>query len=253
VAEVSSDEIHNWLDAQKFECSPQNRKNNRKAISKLFAYAKLKGYCPTNTVRDVPPIKVPKKRPAILTADQIKTLLDGAPNELVGYIAVGAFAGLRPSEAQRLRWQEIREDGQIKVREDDNGADRFVAISSNLAAWLSLSRKAAGNLSPPEADRKLGNLARQLKLIRGNWTQDLLRHSYGTAHICLLNDLAKTAFEMGNSPATVKAKYLNAISQSDALKWWQVMPSSDRKRSGEVFSRFHPEAGSQTDSQAARA
>ena len=234
-AEITSDDIHNWLEDQKLETSAQNRKNHRKALSKLFSYAKTKKYCPTNPVRDVPGVKVPKKRPAILSPEQIQTLLDGAPIELIPYIAIGAFAGLRPTEAQRCRWQDIRPDGQIDVREDDqHDPVRHADVSVNLAKWLSLAKCSSGSVAPADADRKTANLARELKVIEGNWPQDLLRHSFGTAHACLYQDLPQTAFLMGNSVPTIKAKYLKAIPQKTALEWWKISPQKNRKALGQV-------------------
>jgi integrase len=238
--EVTADEIHDWLEELKFECGAQNRKNIRKALSRLFTYAKHKRYCPHNPINDVKGIKVPKKRPAIFSADQITQLLNAAPDDLVAYIALGAFAGLRPSEAQKFLWEEVRDDGQLKVREGEEGQVRFVSISTNLAAWLSLVKQSAGPAAPPEADRKTSELAQKLNLLT-DWPQDIIRHSYGTAHACRYENVDKTSFQMGNSPPTVKAKYLAAIPLADAIKWWNVFPTPSRIPVASVAASYEPE------------
>lgn len=226
VEEISSDEIHNWLENLKIEYGITNRRNFRKVLSRIFSYAKPKGYCTANPIREVKVIKPDRRRPPIFTADQVQKLLNEAPSDLVPYIAMGAFAGLRPSEARRLLWSDIRwEDGQIWVNEHGKTGDRYVTMQPNLLLWLQPFRKAQEKVAVPSADRKTSALAK--KLFDYTWKQDVLRHSFGTAHVCCFEDLPATAFQMGHSVQTLKTHYLNAIPKSQAAKWWEIKPKAD--------------------------
>ncbi len=223
VSEISSDDIHNWLEDQKLVCGAQNRKNHRRALSKIFAYAKMKKYCAENTVSSVNRIRVTRERPKVFTVDQIATLLNGAPEPLRPYIAIGVFAGLRPSEVQRLLWSDIC-NGQIYVNKHGKTGSRYASVEPNLAVWLQPFEKMIGRVAVPEADRKASKLAKDLKVIAGKWPQDILRHSFGTAHLCHFKNEALTAHLMGNSVSVIKRDYLDAIPKADAARWWELVP-----------------------------
>lgn len=236
VSEISSDDIHNWLEDQKLICGAQNRKNHRRALSKIFAYAKMKKYCAENTVKNVTRIRVNRERPKVFTVEQIATLLNGAPESLRPYIAIGVFAGLRPSEVQRLLWSDIRNDGQIYVNKHGKTGSRYASIESNLAAWLKPYEKKTGNVAVPEADRKASKLAKDLNVIAGKWPQDILRHSFGTAHLCHFKNEALTAHLMGNSVSVIKRDYLDAIPKADAARWWGLVPEPKESAIGSEVS-----------------
>src|SRR6516162_11317889 len=87
----------------------------------------------------------------ILTVDQTARLLENAAPELVPYIAIGAFAGLRRAELERLDWQEVDlQAGLIEVTASKakSARRRFVKIQPNLARWLQPHAQLSGNVTP---------------------------------------------------------------------------------------------------------
>jgi integrase len=67
--------------------------------------------------------------------------------ELIPFVAVAAFAGLRHAEITRLEWPEIRlEDGfiEVKARKAKTASRRLVPITPNLRAWLEKYHKVSG-------------------------------------------------------------------------------------------------------------
>ena len=64
---------------------------------------------------------------------------------MVPFLAIGAFAGLRSAEIQRLDWADLKESfievtaGNAKTR-----SRRLVPIQPNLAKWLAIYRQDSG-------------------------------------------------------------------------------------------------------------
>ena len=82
--------------------------------------------------------KLPDNPPEIFTVDELSTLLEKATG-VVPMIAIGAFAGLREAEIQRLDWNEIdliRGHIEVTAAKAKSARRRIVPIQPNLAAWL---------------------------------------------------------------------------------------------------------------------
>src|SRR5476651_614390 len=116
--------------------------------------------------------KETKSDVSIFTPENIASLLTKADNTLRPFLALGAFAGLRMAELQRLDWKEIDLDrGFITV--DANKAKtrqrRLVPISDNLKLWLTPCKQTSGPvcLHQPLANRG-GTTPRRL-CMAGKW------------------------------------------------------------------------------------
>ena len=91
--------------------------------------------------------------PAILTPAELSALLTGCGDdaEMLAFVAVGAFAGLRHAEIQRLDWSEVRlEDRFIEVKAGNakTASRRLVPITDNLRKWLVPHWKPTGPVCP---------------------------------------------------------------------------------------------------------
>ena len=67
--------------------------------------------------------------------------------EVVPFLTVGAFAGVRHAEIQRLQWEDVRiEDDLIEIhaRKAKTASRRTIPITANLKAWLMSFRKETG-------------------------------------------------------------------------------------------------------------
>ena len=87
----------------------------------------------------------------IFTAAELDRILKAARPELVPFVAIGAFAGLRHAEIKRLDWQEIDlERGFIEVKgaKAKTRQRRLVPISENLKAWLAPHHQESGLVIP---------------------------------------------------------------------------------------------------------
>ncbi|MCD8071449.1 MAG: hypothetical protein LUE08_08745 [Akkermansiaceae bacterium] len=132
------------------------------ALSALYAYAMRKGWCTSNplipinrrhvTEKEIhplmpvdlrrlfaacrPPTVLERKR-ASLGINRESLLVD--TSDLVPLVALGAFAGIRPTECSRLKWQDISlEESVVTVRRASSktGGARHVELHPTLALWL---------------------------------------------------------------------------------------------------------------------
>ena len=78
-----------------------------------------RNYCVGNPVVKTADAKEIEGTVGILTVAETARLLEAADAELVPFIAIGAFAGLRRAELERLDWSEVDlESGLITVQAD---------------------------------------------------------------------------------------------------------------------------------------
>lgn len=81
-------------------------------------------------------VRVPARDIAILTVAETAKLLKAAEeySSLLPYVALGLFAGLRPGEAQQIRWSDIHfEAEQIEIRPETTKVRqrRFVPLEAH--------------------------------------------------------------------------------------------------------------------------
>src|SRR5262249_54649857 len=108
IAGITVDELDNWLRALPY--SPQSRANYRNIIGLLFSHAESRGIIERNLISRTAKPKLVNRPPEIFATDELRALLDAANHvaaDVVPMLAIGAFAGLREAEIQRLDWSEV--------------------------------------------------------------------------------------------------------------------------------------------------
>jgi integrase len=120
----------------------------------VWNYAIRKDWVKDNPIDKLDFVVLPKKPIRIFSNEQIASMLKVAMSanlEMLPYFALGAFAGLRVAsgELYKLRWDDISFDEKtIKIRAEisKTGQTRFIPISDNLNAWLTLYLEKTGPL-----------------------------------------------------------------------------------------------------------
>ena len=232
ISDVTASELEEWLRALKL--GPRSRNNIRNSVSVLFNFAKGRGYLPKGRpteAEDLPKAKEPPPKIEILTPSQLEKMLCGAPSFLVPFVTIGAFAGLRHEEIQRLDWEDIDlESGYIHVGAEKakTAQRRLVQIQPNLHAWLK-AFSATGPVSPRSyMTRHLHSLAEAAGI---KWPKNSLRHSFGTYRLAQTQNVHQVSDEMGNSPAMVREHYRQLVTKAEADKWWAIIPNPADKAS----------------------
>ena len=218
--------------------SGKSRNNYRRAIGTLFNFAVTRGYLPKGLVQveDVALAREDNGEIEIFRPEELANLLEAADEALIPFLAIGAFAGLRHAELQRLDWSEVRlGDGfiEVKASKAKTASRRLVPIQDNLKRWLTPLRKAGGaicdyaNMSKQllwlaeDVDKKLKQQDATASFV---WKHNALRHSFISYRVAQTQNVAQVALEAGNSPRVVFANYRELVRPADAVKWFSIEP-----------------------------
>ncbi len=134
---VTPAEVQTWLDSPKL--SPQSYQNNRRVAHLLFEFAVARGFAHDNPVAATESVKVNGGSVEIFTPPELSRLLAAAAPEFLPALAIGAFAGLRSAELERLEWADVRLAERCIIVGADKAKTacrRVVPIHDNLAPWL---------------------------------------------------------------------------------------------------------------------
>ena len=222
-SEIKPEQIEQWL--QQF--GGENYNNYLQRLHGLFNYGIKRGYLAENPTKAIDKVKVAETEPAIFAPEEIKALLNAIPSRAVPYFSIGAFAGLRPREIERLDWADIHlEEGYIRVRPKvaKTASNRLVDIQPNLRAWLLPLTRENGPVTPSNL-RKIRE-ASQRKIGLTQWPQDGLRHSYASYHLAHFKNINDLATQMGHTDTKLIFRhYRSVVTKDEARKFWKIEPS----------------------------
>ena len=236
---VTTAEIQEWLDSQKLK--PQSYQNFRRVVHLLFEFAVARGYASDNPVAVVECVEVRAGDVDIFTPGEITRLLAAASPDFLPCLALGAFAGLRSAEIERLEWSDIDLAGRhivIGASKAKTASRRVVPITDNLAAWLAAYAGMQGNVwmgghdefyeVQQETAAATEAKADPEKGIKGEkpvkWKANALRHSYASFRFAQTGDAGRVAGELGNSASVVHRHYRELVKPADAERWFAVKP-----------------------------
>lgn len=222
------------------DASDRTKKNARDVLGYFGRWLVMQGYLErgTDLLENVQTYGTRSAVIHIFSPEEINRLIEAAEDRLLPYLVIGAFAGLRGAEIQRLDWSEVDlQDGFIEVKAEKAKTDtrRLVPIKPNLAAWLKDCAKKSGPVCPfknvvnqlmklvATINKKLSKDATEKQ--RMKWKKNALRHSYISYRVAECADVARVADESGNSPAIIKANYLKRVKPAQAAVWFGIMPA----------------------------
>jgi integrase len=223
IGEVSAARIQDFLLSM--ELAPRTVNNFRTSISNLMTFARMRRYLPANSdpIQEVPEVKEPHREVGIYTPAEVEKMIQKASPAFLPYVLIGAFAGLRQSELERLDWADVGEK-YIRIRgaERRTKSTRLVEIQPNLLAWLKAIRQPKGPVVPfANVCNPLTRLAKKAEVSQKH---NALRHSYGSYRLAIVQDAAKVSFEMGNSPKMVFEHYREIVTPEQAHRWFGLKP-----------------------------
>ena len=241
---VTTADLQAWLDA--LGLAPQSYRNYRTVLHTLFEFAVARGYSADNPVAGVEKLKVRNGDVEIFKPVEIARLLEAARAKYPDFmpaLAVGAFAGLRSAELERLEWKDVDFASRHIVVSAGNAktaSRRIVPMADNLAAWLAdYSSRQQGKVWPGESIL-FYKRQQQVALATGveadeaasvkaqkplEWKGNALRHSYASYRFAQTGDAGRVAGECGNSAAVIHRHYRELVKPADAQRWFDVKPA----------------------------
>lgn len=231
ICNVTTPDVQGWLDGMAL--SARSIKNYRAALASLFSFAEARGYIfkGGNPIDDTEKVSMNDDSAIeIFTPKEISALLKHAPKNYLPLLVLGAFAGLRTAEAERLEWRDMdTESGFITVapHKAKTRSRRLVPILPNLAAWLKDYADQTGRVwKGSERERKRERRA-MLKASGIKWKHNALRHSFISYRVAATHDAAKVSLEAGNSPQMIFRHYRELVKPAAAMEWFSVLPEGE--------------------------
>ncbi len=183
ITNVTHNDVALWLRG--LGLSPRSHDNYRQAIITLFRFARKWSYLPeglteaekTEAMGDDGEGEI-----AIFSVDEMARLLKNAGNDVLPYLALGAFGGVRTAVLVRLDWTEINFDtGYIEIKKSKakTKGRRLIKMQPNLVEWLRKVRKTSGPVTPLARPEKHASevIAEKLEPAIA-WKRNGLRHSF---------------------------------------------------------------------------
>ena len=219
-----------WLAATK--------RNNRNSLHRFFDWLVERGYLLANPasgvrvrrrhgVQGLPRIFSPEQAAAVMRATELPEA-----RRFKGWMALGLFCGLRPTEAERLTWGEISlEAAELTVLGQKRGAKpRVVPLTPQAVAWLQ-AVKADGETQPGYYRRRgfqdAVDAANKLLSAESKfaWDEDILRHSYASYASGGGVAMGELAERMGNSIRTIYSHYRHPVNAAAVKAFMEIRPS----------------------------
>ena len=233
VSEITTTDVDQWLrgltDSATGEALAGITRNNfRRVLVVAFNFAENRGYCLANPAAKSAKAKVIDAPAGILSVDELSRLLANAPAELIPFVAIGAFAGLRRAELERLDWKEIDlVEGLIEVtaRNAKSARRRFVKIQPNLLLWLRPHAQLSGPVTPAGYRKRLERARTATGICE--WPNNALRHSFASYYLAHFKraGAAELALEMGHTNANlVFQHYRQLVKPNEAKRYWALTP-----------------------------
>jgi integrase len=230
IAGITVDELDDWL--RHLEGSPKSRANYRANVGVLFSYATKRRILDFNPVLHTAKPKLPDNPPEIFAVDELRALLESANRvapDVLPILAIGAFAGLREAEIERLDWSEVdlaRGHIEVKAAKAKSARRRIVPTQPNLASWLRPYAGMEGFIVPRGARRKLNRVRKAANLTQ--WPTNGLRHSFASYRLAAIHDAPRVAAELGHtSPQMLYSTYRELVLPEEAERYWKIAPAAE--------------------------
>ena len=214
---VSMAGVQAWWDSQD-ELGVRTRARNLACVRSFYKYAQRFDLRLDNPTRRLDAPSLPKGAPRYVTRSQLDTLLDALEPDLRRAVVLGAWAGLRVSEAAALTWQDVDLDAR-RIHVNGKGNKRRV-VGVHPVLLDALLPDTGGNVvtaggtpyNESSLQRKVNRAIRRAGVAA---TFHQLRHRFGTLTYGITGDPIAVAAAMGHS--SLETTRIYAAVSDDAL------------------------------------
>ena len=212
--------------------TPGGRNTAIGKLCALFSWAFKRDYIERDPMRKIQRARQEFDAPKILSPSESRDLLSAtgetAP-DLISYMALGLYAGIRPHELKALDWSAIdlhRGLARIDAAASKVRRRRIVPLAPIALDALTRVKSQHGPVLPVSRLQFNYRRRRVLTALGWNpiWPHDLLRHTAASYLLALHQDAGKVSLWLGNSPGILLRHYHELVSPEDCAKFWAVGP-----------------------------
>ncbi len=240
MASITAADMQRWLDGLKV--GPRSKQNFRKTTRNLFSYAQRRNHYArgSNPASEAEVPSANGDTVEIFTPSEMVKLLAASSTEFLPALALGAFAGLRTAELQRIAWSDVDLAGgfiTITAKNAKTRTRRIVPIQTNLALWLAPHARKIGKVWRGTLSQ--WGVAQEATAAASGvvWKRNACRHSYASYRLAATQSAAQVSLECGNTPAVIFAHYRELVRPDAAAAWFAIMPSTGRCRGANKTGR----------------
>lgn len=230
-SEIKTADCEQWLCAA--FTTPSQFNKARTILHALFEFALRRDWCDVNPIKRIERRKIFERQIEPLSLEESRRLIKTAQSEknpaCVAAVALLLYAGIRPRELSRLRWRDIDfDENSITVSSEcsKTGGVRQVDICPTLKRILSGMRYlSADEFICPNNWTFRWRKIRDRSGFRGQWVQDVLRHTYASFYAKHFADLARLQLNMGHRDVSLlRSRYVNmrGITRHAAEKFFRA-------------------------------
>ncbi|HTS18567.1 MAG TPA: tyrosine-type recombinase/integrase [Verrucomicrobiae bacterium] len=242
LSDITLNELQAWSNDSTL--SARSRRHMLTKLSQLFRYAEKRGWCERNIATYVARPDVPDGEPGFLSVEQCARLLEMAPEyDLLSYVVLSLFAGIRVAELRRLAWDKVKLTEGIVIIDGavaKTKSRRIVDLNDTARAWLAICGRRTGSVVDPVNFRKrndallraarFGKPGTETKKEKAAgvklepWPDNALRHTAATYMYALTQDAVRVAAMLGHSPDVLHRHYRGLASKGDAERFFALRP-----------------------------
>jgi integrase len=203
----------------------------------LFNFGIKRGYCVQNPCKKLDLTRSEAVEIEIYTPAEVAKILTTAEKldpELVPFLALSFFCGLRRAEVLRLDWSavDLHEDFvKLPAAITKARRTRHVEISENCKAWLSLYSTDAGRVvaSTPDMLRKRMMHLKTVHQVRT--IKHGARHCFASYWLAQQGDINQLCRFLGHDdPETTFKHYAKSATKREAQKFWAILPRAAKSK-----------------------
>jgi len=224
---ISRNEINQYLSS--IDGAGWTIRTHTVRVRSLFNWLKKNQLIADSPCEGLKPVKVIEEEVKVLSVDDAKKLFEknaNEPPELLGRMALEAFAGLRYSSAAKIEPSDIslEERGvslpalKIKTRR----RQYIDGLPENLWLWIERSNPSAWTMT----ERQYLD-AKSKAFVRADvpHPRNCLRHSFASYHVAANRDVSKTAVILcHSSPKMLWSHYKGRATEQDGKAYFQIKP-----------------------------
>ena len=217
---ITREDVEAWIEHSTW--SPRTKSNYVRDLRTWFTWCGRRGWIQGNPASGLDLPAIPEAPPSLHTPEQVRRVLETArarDPQVLRFLVLCYFAGIRSAEAYRLREEDIRGAWiHVPATKAKTRTRRMVRIRGTLSAWLKL-----GGTLGPMSPRRVRAVVRASGV---PWSHNVARHSWVSYAMASDQDAAAVALEAGHSEAILFRHYRELVTPEAAQEFWATVPGS---------------------------